>query len=202
MQLRIITLFGPIVLVDMDGVTVDFVSGLQQVMEQRQIPGFRRLAPAECTKYMIQDLFTGETHEAAVQICQEPGFFRDLPPFPGAIDAVTQMAELYQVYLCTAPYHENPTCASDKLAWVKRHLGRDWCDRVVLAGGDKTLVRGDILIDDKPVVTGNHHPTWKHLLFDNGCAYTKPGCGVVSINWQNWRRVIAQQLELRQAATF
>ena len=31
---------------------------------------------------------------------------------------------------------------------------------------DKTLVRGDVLIDDKPHVTGSNAPTWQHLLYD------------------------------------
>ena len=31
---------------------------------------------------------------------------------------------------------------------------------------DKTVVRGDVLIDDKPAITGAHHPVWKQLLFE------------------------------------
>ncbi|MCT7149596.1 hypothetical protein M1196_23400, partial [Salmonella enterica subsp. enterica serovar Oranienburg] len=40
---------------------------------------------------------------------------------------------------------------------------------------DKTLVRGDILIDDKPVISGelpeystgtNHARSWEHVIFD------------------------------------
>ncbi|MDO8471574.1 MAG: hypothetical protein Q7S64_00280 [bacterium] len=202
MHPRTIALAGPVVLVDMDGVTVDFFAGLQTKMAELIGASFKPLPLIACTKHIVQDVFDGGLSDIAHQLARESGFFRDLPPFPGAIEAITQMAELYQVYLCTAPYHDNPTCASDKFTWVRRHLGRDWCDRVVLAGGDKTLVRGDLLIDDKPVVVGNHQPTWKHLHFDNGCAYCRPSCGVVSINWSNWRQVIERQLQQTEYQQF
>jgi hypothetical protein len=39
-------------------------------------------------------------------------------------------------------------------------------NRVILTH-DKTLVRGDVLIDDKPGITGNMIPAWKHLVFDS-----------------------------------
>jgi hypothetical protein len=58
---------------------------------------------------------------------------------------------------------------SRKLAWVERHLGRDWLRRTVISP-DKTLVgdrgRPCVLVDDRPEVTGVASPPWTHVLFD------------------------------------
>jgi len=105
------------------------------------------------------------------------------------------MATIYPTYLCTCPYSENPTCASDKMAWVRLCLGEEWLARLHIVA-DKTFVRGAFLIDDKPVATGHLRPTWKHLLFNNGCAYCAPRCGVTSIDWNNWREVLEREFAL------
>ena len=36
----------------------------------------------------------------------------------------------------------------------------------IIISTDKTTVRGDVLIDDKPIITGSMQPTWRQLMFD------------------------------------
>lgn len=38
-------------------------------------------------------------------------------------------------------------------AWVEKHLGHEFLEQVILTR-DKTLITGDILIDDKPDILG------------------------------------------------
>lgn len=38
-------------------------------------------------------------------------------------------------------------------AWVEKHFGPDFLDHIVLAT-DKTVVSADLLIDDRPDITG------------------------------------------------
>lgn len=38
-------------------------------------------------------------------------------------------------------------------AWIEKHLGYDFLDQIILTR-DKTVVTGDILIDDKPDILG------------------------------------------------
>ena len=44
-------------------------------------------------------------------------------------------------------------CVFFQYAWVEKHLGCDFLEQVILTR-DKTLISGDILIDDKPDIQG------------------------------------------------
>ena len=113
-----------IVCVDMDGVLVDFASGLERV-------------PAE-----IRDKYEGREDEI-------PGIFALMGPMPGAIDADLELAERFDTcVLSTAPW-KNPSAWSDKLRWVQRHLAKTAYKRLILSH-HKDLNRGDFLIDNRP----------------------------------------------------
>jgi len=100
------------------------------------------------------------------EIMDRPGFYADLEPIEGAIEALHAMVEAgHDVSIVTSPWLTNPTCVQDKYDWVKKYLGAGWEDRVIITK-DKTLVDGDILIDDKPEITGKAEPKWRHILFD------------------------------------
>ena len=77
-----------------------------------------------------------------------PGIFALMDPMPGAVDAFQELTQLFDVYvLSTAPW-KNPSAWSDKLLWVKRHLGAAAYKRLILTH-HKDLNRGDFLIDDR-----------------------------------------------------
>ena len=108
--------------VDMDGVLVDFNSGVNRLDDET------RAAYANAPK-------------------NAPGVFALMDPMPGAIEALNRLADKFDVYiLSTAPWN-NPSAWSDKLEWVKRHLGERFKKRLILSH-HKDLLRGDFLIDD------------------------------------------------------
>jgi len=110
--------------IDMDNVLVDFPSGM-----------------AACDPVLL-DQFKDCPDEI-------PGIFALMQPKPGAIEAYHELSELFDSYiLSTAPW-ENPTAWSDKLEWVKRHLGAPAHKRLILSH-NKHLNRGDYLVDDRP----------------------------------------------------
>ena len=66
----------------------------------------------------------------------------------GAIAAYEKLSQVFDTYiLSTAPW-ENPTAWSDKLEWVRRHLGKTAHKRLILSH-NKQLNKGDYLIDDR-----------------------------------------------------
>ena len=109
--------------VDMDGVLVDFQSGLDRV-------------PAD-----VQEKYRG--HEDDI-----PGVFALMDPMTGAVEAFWELSLLFDTYvLSTAPWG-NPTAWSDKLEWVRRYLDDVAHKRLILTH-HKDLNRGDFLIDDR-----------------------------------------------------
>ncbi|MFD6097676.1 hypothetical protein ACFVWN_29395 [Nocardiopsis flavescens] len=188
----------PTVLVDMDDVLCRW--------EDHFVSSRRRLFPhipvADAGSRESFDLFTGFSEEeraATVTVVDEPGFFAALEPVPGGVEAVGEMVGAgIDVAVCTSPWLSNPTCASDKLRWVQEHLGAELADATVITR-DKTRVLGDVLIDDKPQVTGAVRPRWSLLRFTRH--YNRLLAGPRIDDWSQWRaglaRVLADRLEGR-----
>ena len=75
------------------------------------------------------------------------GFFLDLKPLPGALEAYRKLNEVHDVYiLSTAPW-DNVTALSDKNAWLKKYLPEAY--KRVIYTHHKNLCVGDYLIDDR-----------------------------------------------------
>ncbi len=93
-------------------------------------------------------LSDSETSDYEGRLDEVPDIFSKMSPVPGAIEAFEQLAELFDTYiLSTAPW-ENPSAWSDKLLWVKKHLGKSAYKRLILSH-HKHLNRGDFIIDDR-----------------------------------------------------
>ena len=135
---------------DMDNVLVNFQSGLDQLSEE------------------ILQKYEG-------QLDNVPGLFSLMEPLDGAIDAFTNLSEIYDSYiLSTAPWG-NISAWSDKAAWVQLYLGDASRKRLILSH-NKHLNIGDYLIDDRTAngagkFTGEHihfgtekFPDWKSVL--------------------------------------
>ena len=112
-----------ILYLDMDNVLVDFPSAFARVPEET------------LREY-------GEDKD------EIPGIFALMDPMPGAVEAFNALAEVFDVYiLSTAPW-ENSSAWSDKLKWVKKHLGEKAWKRLILSH-HKNLNQGDFLVDDR-----------------------------------------------------
>ncbi|XP_066496743.1 5'(3')-deoxyribonucleotidase, mitochondrial isoform X2 [Tiliqua scincoides] len=69
------------------------------------------------------------------------------------------------VFICTSPIKKYRYCPYEKYAWVEKHLGQEFLEQIVLTR-DKTVVSGDLLIDDRPDIIGaEQSPSWEHILF-------------------------------------
>lgn len=76
------------------------------------------------------------------------GFFAELEPLEGAIDAFKLLEEKYDMWICTRPSVQNINSYSEKAYWLTKHLGENILQRTVMIC-DKSLVIGDYLIDDQ-----------------------------------------------------
>lgn len=154
----------PIVLIDMDGV----IANWQEMFDKLLTSNFPHIEPIpfdQITSFKTQKFYPVEHQQDISNMMNTPGYYRDLAPYAGAVAALHELSTRYEVFLCTAPYVSHTTCASEKMEWVKEHLGGDWAERMVITS-DKTLARGDFLVDDKPKISGVLTPVWTHIVFD------------------------------------
>ena len=77
----------------------------------------------------------------------EPGFFRDLEPIPGGQEVLRELARKFDVYIASAAM-QLPNSLIEKHEWLDEHFPFiHWRNRILL--GDKHILRGDVLIDDR-----------------------------------------------------
>ena len=178
-----------LILVDQDGPLANFEEDF--LKEWRlQFPDFNYIPLEERTTFYIQEQHPAYFKHIIKDIFKAPEFFLNLPPVEGAIEAITQMIDMgHEVKICTSPLSAYENCILEKYQWIEKHLGRGLTKHIILTK-DKTLVRGDVLIDDKPEVEGTLTPTWEHVLFD--CPFNRevPNKKRISNKWDNWLEVI------------
>lgn len=172
------------ILVDMDGTIANLESEFLRLWRINNPD--KPLVPLEQrVTFYIKDQYPKELLNYVNEILQSPGFFRNLPPLPGSIDALLEMAKLdIEVFICTSPLIENKNCVSEKYEWIESYLGAEWKKRVIISK-DKTLIRGDYLIDDKPSVEGKDTPVWEHILFDQ--PYNRNITSLKRLVWCEWK---------------
>jgi len=177
------------ILSDLDGCIADW--GHEWDRHAVLYPGLNLPTTEKQTSFDLTLGLSSDGREAVKYIMEYPGFYAALRPIYGAIEALHEMDEAgYDVRIVTSPWITNPTCASDKINWVERFVGAGWGKRVIIAS-DKTLIRGDILIDDKPEVTGADVPEWEQLFFSQPYNINLTGKRRIT-NWSDWRSIIEE----------
>lgn len=148
------------IFVDMDGVLVNFQSGINKL--------------DEATKREYADDGNGQPHYDDVL-----GIFSLMEPLDGALEGVRALqAKGYDLYiLSTAPWG-NPSAWSDKVAWVTKHLDDVFHKKMIITHCKGLLAAQEdaYLIDDR---TG-------HGALDFGSRHIKFG----TERFPNWASIV------------
>ncbi len=155
-----------IILSDLDGVGAEWDGGFDKHAVAEAYAHLQIPLRHERKLFSFYDEVEPEVREAILEIMNHPTLYADLEPVPGWAEAMQELDSMgHTVYIVTTPWWPNPDCTRDKLNWVADLLGEEWRKRVILTG-DKTIISGHYLIDDKPEIKGALNPTWEHILFD------------------------------------
>ncbi len=187
-----------IILVDMDGVLANFVQRVWQEYEKRFHP--LHIPMDSLDQFMIEEFLSKKLGDPQVAkhvqtIYNEKGFFANLEPISGAIDAIQNLiTKGHEIVICTTPLLSNRYCVYEKIEWVERYFGIAVRNKMVQTK-DKSLVVGSILIDDHPMPVNAHRAQWSQVVFDQ--PYNKNILDLPRITWDNlaYEKIINELLE-------
>lgn len=178
-------------MLDMDGVLADWITGVLEMANAANEAGGHPAAPMlaeQVTRFEIDRCFDADQLPLILDAMADPALYGSLNPIPGAAEAIEGLrAAGVHVGVLSSPDLNNPTCASAKLAWLERHFGRDLAAEAILTK-DKTQVRCDLLVDDKPEILGRCRPEWTQVVFDQ--PYNRHLNKLRLTGWAQWPRLL------------
>ena len=180
-----------IILVDMDEVLADFEGRLRETWDSKypHTPLFPN---------GVRDSFyigSGDSHgrwDLVQKIIHAEGFFASLDPIQGSKEAIAEMTDMgHWVFILTSPGISYPNAAGEKYNWVAKHYGQHMLERLIITPA-KPMIRGDILIDDRPELPHEQNALWEHVLYDK--SYNKDVPDKRRITWDSWKDVLTELL--------
>jgi 5'-nucleotidase len=126
----------PILYIDLDGVCADY----------------------DKAKLLLNDP-NHDPHEGKVP----EGFFCGLEIVDGAVEALKELSDYYDLYFLSTPQWSNPSCWMEKRIWVEEKFGELMFKKLILTH-NKGLLKGDYLIDDR-TTNGVESFEGKHIHF-------------------------------------
>lgn len=123
---------------DMDGVLVDIY---QQAINFEQAESGRLISLKE-----VEGADEIVAFPNAARHVRQRDFFRTAPLIPDAFEVMKELNNSYEIFIVSAAM-EFPNSLGEKYYWLEEHFPFIPWQRIVLCGS-KTVVQGDILIDD------------------------------------------------------
>ena len=176
-----------IILIDMDDELADCEAKFIENWKEK-FPNHPHIPIDRRKTFHIENQYPNELKQEVEGIFSAPGFFENLRIISGAKEALLKIQRLgHNIFICTSPISNYENCVLEKYHWVAKNLGLEWTKKIIMIK-DKTLVFGDILIDDKSEHTGVRKPTWRHVLFD--APYNRHIKTKLRITWSNWEKIL------------
>ncbi len=131
------------ILVDMDD-TIERL--LEELVNRANRKYHQNVAVEDVTDWAIAPAFEGITKRQILDAMNDPGFWMDVEPIPGAAEALKHfMDEGHEVYIVTAT---EPEHVADKMRDLLFRCFPFLSWKQVIITCNKQLIRGDVLIDD------------------------------------------------------
>lgn len=187
------------ILYDLDDTVAHFRRSFD-ALRAEQYPLLTSIVLENYASFNLWQNRTPEEVAAIDALMNHTGFYRNLEPYEGAVDAVHEAISMgHEVFFLSAPWVTNPTGASDKYAWVEEHFGLDLAKKLILSR-DKTIVAGDVLFDDKHPIPNKHLATWEQVFVDAPYNRDQPGYRITDWTSDQWKIVLSEIEEDRKEA--
>lgn len=136
----------PTILVDVDEVVADL---LGTWLHRYNVKYDDRLAREDITEWDLTEFVKPECGDKIYEFLGDYFIYDDVPPIPGALRGVEKLRSLGRVVFVSSA---NAATMAAKVHWLERWglLEDDPRHSNLVYAHDKSLVRGDILIDDGP----------------------------------------------------
>lgn len=157
-------------------------------MLKEKHPEIKPVPYEQTTEFYMENLYQENQREAIKSVWEEKGLFRNLNLMPGALEALMEISKKNEVFICSSPVI-SPYCMQEKYGSIEEKLGKSWLKRTILTR-DKTVVYGDVLIDDKPNPSGVKTPTWEHIIYDH--PWNMHIQGKRRVTWQNYKEILPE----------
>ena len=105
-----------ILYVDMDNVIVSFQSGID------------RLDPETLARHVAVHGY--DENGEPENLDEVPGIFGLMEPMAGAIESITELSKLFNLFILSTSPWNNPSAWIDKISWVHKHFGIEKTSRV------------------------------------------------------------------------
>lgn len=152
------------IFIDQDNTLTDFIYSVVKYL--KVIYGWDvNFKPEDCKTYnVLQNMFPHfskkKIDEWTDAIFSADGFWLDMPIQPLARETMKYICDKHDVYIVTAPWPTSKNCIPEKIEWVRQYL--PFFDiRKMIFCNNKSLLKGDIIVDDSPSYLRSH-----------GCRYT------------------------------
>jgi 5'-nucleotidase len=186
--------FRPRLLIDCDGILADFDRHTEESVRKHGI---------ELPKKRSWDIFevlTPALKREVLNYWRMPGWARSMPVLPGAQRAIEQLQQIGEVYVVTSPMPRSTTWCHDREWWLDEHFGIDR-KRIVFTPA-KELIRGDMLLDDKPehvIEWRKEFPDGLALFWEHEWARAVPTHGM-AVRINAWDSVVTHALWMAEGA--
>lgn len=154
----------PVLLLDMDGPLANFDLAFWNMCQNHGFElNITSLKDPNRKRFMTENIIDPAQAMAARTIVNTSRWFIDLPVTIGALEGVQTLMEHFDVWVCTKPLEVNPWCRDDKGAWLRMYFP-DLEHKMILAP-KKSMVVGDILLDDAPAHGCIPNAVWTPVVF-------------------------------------
>lgn len=180
----------PRVLLDVDGVICDFLTPALETIN-RLLGTDHKLTDMKSWHLFDSFVASKAVERAAYDEWKSIGWCRNLPVYPGAVEGVTSLREIADVYICTSPMN-GETWTNERERWLAHHFGFD--RKHVIHTECKWICAADVLIDDKTETLNKWqecHPHGVALRWAQVTNKTVPYDGITVDNWATALRVIS-----------